>query len=730
MLILFPQNFLTMLKRSYSTAIILLITSLLWADTSFSKEGMWQPTKLKRQESTMQKLGLKIPVEKIYNENGTGLNNAVVIFGSGCTGEIISNNGLLLTNHHCGYSNIQALSTVDHNYLVDGFWAMNHQEEIPSPGLTATFVRKTEEVTDYILEGLSDTMNQEKRDKVIQERIVEVQDAYEATTKYKAEVKPFYEGNQYWVTLTETFKDVRLVGTPPNGIGKFGADTDNWMWPRMTGDFSIFRVYASPDNQPADYDVNNVPYKTKTFFSISTSGYKEGDFTMVYGFPYTTREYISSFQLAEVEQIMDPIRIESRKARLEALDKRMRNDPEVFLKYAAKQSSISNGYKKWQGELQGLAINDVMGKKQEYEREFQLYATASPKTNEDKMILPRIKAAVNGNKNALIANEYIRETVMGVEAIQQAGILNNLLMLYRNNATGSEKQTFIDKTNKNLENFYKNYDAPTDQQVFLAAMPVYLKQSDAVVSPELKKIYFNAGNDLEVWADYLFQETAVVDPKKMYDYLNNGEASDTFKFKADPAYQIYSSVTNFKKESVDPAMHSYQKTMKPLNYLYMKRQLEYLNSGRDFYPDANQTLRLTYGQVESINLGTSNQYQTTLDDLMPRHNSKVEEFNIPERLRTIYEEKDYGRWQTNGSVPINFIASNHTSGGNSGSPVLNGKGELIGLNFDRIWQGTMSDLYFDPNLCRNISVDIRYVLFIIEKYGNAAWLLKEMKLVK
>jgi len=719
-----------MTKSTAFSVTTIFIISALYSISGFGKEGMWQPGKLKRQEGNMQKMGLKIPIEKIYNEDGTGLNNAVVIFGSGCTGEIISNNGLVLTNHHCGYGTIQSLSSTEHNYLVDGFWASSNQTEIPCPGLTVRFVRKTEEVTDYVLDGVSDTMPQEQRNKIIAERVSELEKAYKKTENLDAEVKPFYEGNQYWVTLTETFSDVRLVGTPPNGIGKFGADTDNWMWPRMTGDFSMFRVYANKDNKPAAYDISNIPYKTKTFFPISTSGYKEGDFTMVYGFPYTTREYITSYQLAEVAEIMDPIRIKARNARLEVLDNAMRNNPEIFLKYAAKQSSISNGYKKWQGELQGLAINSVMEKKQAYEKDFQIAATANVDFPEDKMILPRIKAAVNGHKNALIASEYIRETVMGVEAVSQAKIFNDLLNLYRKNASSTELQYFFDESKTKLGNFYKNYDAATDQKVFLVLMPVYMNQEEQIVAPELRKIQYNAGNNYQNWANYLFQETAIIDEDKMDAFLDKPNPADTLTFKEDPAFKIYAAIADFKTKELDPALNSYEKTMAPLNYMYMKRQLEYLNSGRDFYPDANQTLRLTYGQVQSIDLGTSNQYQTTLNDLIPRHNAGVEEFNIPQKLRDLNQTKNFGRWSVNGTVPINFIASNHTSGGNSGSPVLNGKGELIGLNFDRIWQGTMSDLYYDPNLCRNISVDIRYVLFIVEKYGNASWLFKEMKLVK
>lgn len=708
---------------------ILLISSILISNFSFSKEGMWQPSKLKEQEKNMKEAGLQIPVEMIYNENGTGLNNAIVIFGRGCTGEVISKNGLVLTNHHCGYGTVQELSSEEHNYLLNGFWAKNNQEEIPCPGLTVSFVREMKDVSHFILSSIPEDATEEMREKMISDNIIALEKAYSEKYQLQAQIKPFYEGNQYWLSLIEVFKDVRMVGVPPNGIGKFGADTDNWMWPRMTGDFALFRIYASKDNKPAEYDPNNVPYRAKVFLPISTSGYKEGDFTMVYGFPYVTREYISSYQLEEVQDIMNPIRIQARKARLEAMDKNMRANPSVFLKYAAKQASISNGYKKWQGELSGLAVNNVLQKKREQERYFQKIASNSEKDTVSNLLLTRIKAVVNGSKNALKAEEYSRETVLGVEIIQKAAIFNSLLDLYRKNAV-AEIPAFFEKTKKDLENFYKNYDLKTDQDVFLALMPIYMSQGENVVAPTMKKTFGFMGEDYQKWANYLFNESALANSGRMEDYLNHVQSEDTLKLKQDPAYIIYHAVNQFKKENIDPVMANYKEKLKPLNRQFMKKQLDYFAGDKDFYPDANQTLRVTYGQVQSIDLKTSNIYQTTLEDLIPRNNPEIEEFDIPKPLIQLYEKKDYGRWQENKTVPINFIASNHTSGGNSGSPVLNSKGALIGLNFDRIWQGTMSDLYYDPNLCRNVSVDIRYVLFIMEKYGKASWLFKEMKFVK
>jgi hypothetical protein len=719
------------MMKSKRLKVVLMIAAVgLSASTLPAREGMWQPSQLKRQETDMQKLGLKIPVEKLYNDSGTGLNNAVVLFGKGCTGEMVSNNGLLFTNHHCAYSTAQSLSTGTKNYLVNGFWAASRQEELPCPGLTVSFVRKTENVTEYILKDLNDTMPEDTRNAKIKARIKELEKAYKNIQGFDAEVKPYYNGNQYWVSLMETFTDVRLVGFPPNGIGKFGADTDNWMWPRMTADFAVFRVYASKANKPAAYSLANVPYKPKTFFPINISGYKEGDFTMVYGFPAATQEYISSYQLNQVQYITDPIRIEAREKRLAVLDEAMRNNPDVFLKYAAKQSTLSNGYKKWKGEVLGLTTNDVVGKKQEYEKLFQEAASNNAAYPQDKMLLPQIQATVNGSDNALIASEYTKETVLGVEAIQQSASLQKVLNLYRSNISQEALTDSLQKMKTSVSGFYKNYDLATDHKVFDALIPLYMMQGEQVVAPKMKSLLYASGDNVTSWGKNVFNNSMTVRQDRMLKLLDDANRKDSVMIKEDPAFLIYDAVTSFSKEKIDPVLKRYNERIAPLSRIYMKRQMEYLNSGKAFYPDANQTLRLTYGKVERVDIPGSNIYQTTMDDLIPRHNASVEEFNIPQGLRNLYTSRNYGRWAVNGTMPVNFIASNHTSGGNSGSPVLNAKGELIGINFDRIWQGTMSDLYYEPSVNRNVAADIRYVLFIIEKYGNAGWLLNEMKLVK
>lgn len=714
-----------MLKRSILAAFLL--TSVpFFAE---AREGMWQPSKIKRQENEMKSLGLKIPVEELYNNEGTGLNNAVVIFGGGCTGEFVSPKGLIFTNHHCAYGTVQSLSSKEKNYLENGFYASSQYAELPCPGLKVTVIQRIEDVTKLVTKNINETMTEEQVNKSIAERIKEVESGYKRYYGNDAEVKPYYGGNEYWVNIKVVYSDVRLVAMPPNGIGKFGADTDNWMWPRMTGDFAVFRVYADKNNQPAEYSPTNVPYKPQRHFNINVGGVKKDDFTMVYGFPYTTQQYLTSYQVEQVQNIIDPIRIEARTRKLNIWNEAMRQDKSVFLKYASKQASIANGWKKWQGEVLGLKENNVIGKKQEMERTFSQYAY-SKGTEEDKMLLTNIQINVLRSNNAVRATEYIREAVLGVEAIQYSALLDRALHYYRGGLENKSLQDSLAKIKSSLRRFYKNYDAGIDKKVFAALIPLYMEQGEMVVAPKMYHLKEMSGNNYNAWANNVFSNCLIVDSTALFKILDNANPKDTVMIQKDPAYEIYSAVNTWQKEKLTPIMKRYVEQNNLLSKRYIKMQMDYKLGKKEFYPDANQTLRITYGKVSPIQLSESNIFQTTLDDLIPRHDATVEEFNIPESLRRLHISKDYGVWSENGTVPINFIATNHTSGGNSGSPVLNAYGELIGINFDRIWQGTMSDIYFDDGYCRNIAVDIRYVLFILEKHGNAGWLFDEMTLIK
>ncbi|MBX9449414.1 MAG: S46 family peptidase [Taibaiella sp.] len=706
----------------------ILIIQFIFPGNGWSQGGMWPVYDLPSREADMQNMGLQLPIDQLYNEANPALNQAVVLFGGGCTGEIISKNGLLFTNHHCGYSYGQKLSTSDQNILTEGFWAMNMEEELPCPGLEVGIVRKTIDVTESVLSGVDAKMTAEQRNKKIEQNIANYEKAYLKLNKNKVIVKPYFDGHQYYANEMETFTDVRLVGFPPNGIGKFGGDTDNWMWPRHTGDFAVFRIYADKNNQPAKYSKENIPYQPKKYFSISTQGVEEGNFSMVYGFPYRTTQFISSYQVRLIQEVTDPIRVNARGAKLAAWDKTMRKDQGVFLKYAAKQSSISNGWKKWQGEIRGLELNDVIGKKEALEIEFQRYVDNG--YPEYKGLLAEIQALILANQHAIAANEIIRETVLGIEIVTAGVYLDRLMDIYRADTFTEEgRKQAIAKLEQSMAGFYKNYDLATDQNAFDTLMPVYFNAREYEAVPaELEKLYYTNAGDFKTWRKVIYDNTFLNSYEKMKILFSSGLRHDTMLIQKDPAYQIYHLVTGYRDQNIKPKIDAYEVKLSELNRLYTEAQLKTNVYGKQLYPDANQTLRLTYGPVQGIRPYGSNTYSylTTLDEVMVKTNPDVEEFNTPQKLIRLYLDKDYGRWESNGTVPVCFLAQNHTSGGNSGSPVLNAKGELIGVNFDRIWDGTMSDIYYDPRLCRNISVDIRYVMFIIEKFGNASWLFKEM----
>lgn len=709
----------------YKTVIFILLVGI--SIPAKARKGMWLPPLLKKQEQNMQDMGLDIPVEMLYNENGTGLNNAIVLFGRGCTGEVISSEGLVLTNHHCGYGTVQGLSSKEHDYFADGFWAMNNDEELACPGLTVTFIRKMENVTSRIIGDIADTMQGAWRDTLINRRIRSLVKGYEYTTGYEATIKPYYYGNQYWVILSETYKDIRLVGFPPNGIGSFGGDTDNWMWPRHTGDFSLFRIYAGKDNKPADYNEDNKPYSPPKYFTINTGGYKEGDYTMVYGFPGYTQEYISSYQLNHIYDIIDPIRIEARTILLDTWAEQMDSSREVFLKYTSKHKRVANGWKKWQGEVRGLRLNNVMDKKRGYEMKFQGWANSDQSLPFADELLPRIGAASIAVNDLLKSEYYIREAVYGIEILRQGDDLQKMLNVMRSGLNGNALRDSLKTLADKWKGFYKNYDVVTDKEVFEALMPYYFQKCTDCVPPLFKDQYQRFGYNYEKWVNYVYGSMAA-DQDKLNAFAASASPADSNTIKADPVWQLYNAINTYREAQIKPQLTAYYDKMDYLNRLYMKSQMK-LDPYTEFFPDANLTLRLTYGKIKGIDpdgpAGYS--YQTNLDEAVAKHNPEVEEFDMPEKLRDLYARKNYGRWGVNGTVPIGFIATNHTTGGNSGSPVLNARGELIGTNFDRIWEGTMSDLYFDPNLCRNISVDIRYTMFIIDKFGGADWLFKEMK---
>jgi hypothetical protein len=625
---------------------------------------------------------------------------------------------------------VQSLSSTTNDYFAKGFWAMKQQDELPVKGLTVTFIRRMENVTDKILAGISDTMRDAVRDTIVAAHIAAVEKAYKESTHLDASIKPYYKGNQYWVTLSETYRDIRLVGFPPNGIGGFGGDVENWMWPRHTGDFSMFRVYAGPDNKPADYATSNQPYHTDQYFKLNISGYKEGDFTMVYGFPGTTDEYISSHELKQVSSITDPIAISARTRKLDAWTKHMSASRDIFLKYTSKRATVANGWKKWQGEVQGLKVNHVMKKKEANEKQFQKWAESNNTLPFAASLLTRIRQAAEGADSLIYTDQYNKECPLAVELIQQGATLDNMMACFRLHLSDNDLKDTLSKMAAGTVGFYKNFDPLTDKDVFVTLMSLYLDKCPG--APEYYRQKYAAHNHImEAWANDAYTNSMVASQNRLTTFAANATAADSTKITADPAWQLYNAVATTRKEKVTPRLKEYYAQMRYLNRLYLEAQMQQ-NKKKEFYPDANLTLRLSYGEVAGLKPEGSSQYswQTHLGEVVALDDTASDVFRVPAKLKQLYNTKDFGQWAVNGDVPVAFLASNHTSGGNSGSPVLNSRGELIGTNFDRAYEGTMSDYYFDPDRCRNISVDIRYTLFIIEKFGSAGWLLDEMKLVK
>ena len=682
-------------------------------------EGMWIPLLIKDRIADMQKNGFKLTADDVYSINQACLKDAIVHFGGGCTGEIISDKGLLITNHHCGFGQIQSHSTVEHDYLRDGFWAMNLAEELPNQSLTVRFLVRMEDVTDQVLKSYNTSMSEEERIKLVADNSKVIEDKAVEGTHYTARISPFYYGNQYFLFVYETYTDVRLVGAPPSSIGKFGGDTDNWMWPRHTGDFALFRVYAGKDNKPAPYSKDNVPYVPKKSLVISTKGVKEGDFTMVYGYPGRTQEYLHSAAVDYVE-FSNPHKIAMRTLRLDVQAEEMNKSQAVRIQYASKNSGVSNSWKKWQGEALGLGKMKVVDSKKAFERDFAGWAANKPEYNG---LLDKFAKLYEEQKPLSYANDFHAEAITSNEIIR---LSNTVISAIERNSRMSPEVS-AKNIKEILASFYKNYYMPIDKKSFIALLDYYDKYAIKEFKPQLFKEWISKYGSVSGVADYIFDNSILASESKAMKALENGV--DAAAFRNDPAYIFYTAFDEMLVKNISPRLREINTELNLLYRTYMKGQMEF-RSDKIFYPDANSTLRVTYGKVGGYSPADAVYYLpvSTLDGVMQKDNPNIYDYDVPQKLRDIYASKDFGRWEVNGTVPVCFIASNHTSGGNSGSPVLNDKGELIGVNFDRVWEGTMSDLAYDPDICRNISIDIRYALFVIDKVAGASHLLDEMKL--
>ena len=700
---------------------LLFTLSLTWVHAD---EGMWLPSLISQRIKEMQKNGFKLTAEDVYSINKACLKDAIVQFGSGCTGELISGDGLLLTNHHCGFSQIQSHSSVEHDYLRDGFWAMNRSEELPNKGLSVRFLVRMEDVTDSVLQGVTNGMDEEARTQLVRANIAAVQSKAIEGTHYQARVESLYFGNQYFLFVSEIFPDVRLVGAPPSAIGKFGGDTDNWMWPRHTGDFSLFRVYASPDNKPAPYSLSNVPYKPKKFLTISLKGVKENDFTMVYGYPGRTQQYVHSGYVRYVQE-SNPHKIKLRTLRLDIMNAEMDRSPAVRIQYASKNASVANSWKKWQGETKGLIRLQTSAQKEAFEERFTVWATDKPQY---ASLVTQLQKLYEELAPYSFAADYHNEALVCVELVRAAGALSQLLT--REEQANSNAEKVRNLVSEQLESFFKDYYLPIDQRSFVVLMREYLMNVPARFhAPIIAEQITKHGYSIEMWADELFSSSLFASKEQAMERLRRSDFVEVLK--QDPAIQLHAAYTNQYNQFVSPKVLEINNAITLLYRDYMKGQMEFQKS-KVFYPDANSTLRVAYGRVNGYKPMDAVYYepQSTIEGIMEKDNPDIYDYDVPQKLREIYQNKEYGRWAVNGTVPVCFIATNHTSGGNSGSPVLNASGALIGINFDRVWEGTMSDIAFDPTVCRNISVDIRYILFVIDKVAGAGYLLDEMKFAK
>ena len=709
--------------------ITLLLTIILTFSIGIAKagEGMWIPMLLQYNEKEMQEMGMRITAEDIYSINHSSLKDAIVLFGGGCTGEIVSDQGLLLTNHHCGYSYIQKHSSVEHDYLTKGFWAMNMGEELPCPGLSVTFLREMRDVTERVLEGITIDTPEEERQAKVEENIKKIIAEVEKETKYKVSIKPYFLGNEYYLLLNEVYTDVRLVGCPPSNIGKFGGDTDNWVWPRHTGDFSIFRVYADKDGHPAVYDKDNVPYKPAKHLDISLKGAEEGNFAFVFGYPAHTNEYLPSVAVDQEANLIDPIMVDLRGKVLDIYNKYQEQDPKVRIQYAAKHANIGNGWKKWMGVTEGINHFHGIEKKQAYERDFYDWAMAS----RSRYMYVNLPKQFKDNYKALepfeLAYTDMAEAGLRIELISFAGRFARL-----SEVTKDTPQEDIDRMTTNLkataETFFKDYYEPIDREVAVMLLNEYMKAQPA----DFRPAFLNDIKDVNAFVDNLFNKTMFTDKDKVNELLCNFKVKDAKKLANDPALKVYQSLIGFYRSEVYDHIKALNNDNDRLQRIYMKGQME-MQPEKRFSPDANFTLRVTYGKVEGFKPkdGMTYRHFTTLEGIMQKENPDIYDYVVEPRLKELYNKKDYGRYaDKDGTMHVAFTASVHTTGGNSGSPILNADGQLLGLNFDRCWEGTMSDLIYDPAICRNISVDIRYVLFIIDKFAGAGHLIDEMTIVE
>jgi hypothetical protein len=694
-------------------------------------EGMWLlPLIEKLNIGKMTELGLKLSAEDIYSLNKACIKDAVVIFGGGCTGEIVSSQGLLLTNHHCGYGEIQAHSTVDHDYLKDGYWAMTRDQELPDPGLSVTFLLRIEDVTDQVLANVKEGMSEQDRNAAITEARSAIEKKASEGNGYRVSVSSFYGGNNFYLLVYERYLDVRFVGAPPSSIGKFGFDTDNWEWPRHTGDFSVFRVYSGPDGKPAQYSKDNIPLKPKYWLPVSIKDLNKGDFAMILGYPGRTQRYATSYEVDELLKITHPNRIKIRGIRQEILMADMQADPKVNIQYASKYSGSSNYWKYSIGQKAGLERLNVKAKKQEIENQFNTWVAADPSRKAKYGdALNMIRTAVEGRADYANAQQYISECYMQGCELLQLSMAANTLMNAIKSGDSKQIQDVTARLKNNIGSFYKDYNPPTDQKAMKAMLKLYRSDIPGKFQPDF---YANLvdkkfkGN-IDKFVDNIFAKSIFVNEAKFTAFLDNPVLKT---IENDPVYVAATSINKISAE-VSKGLSQFDGNLTTGRRLWIEAMREMMPE-KTLYPDANFSMRLTYGTIQDYDPkdAVTYKYYTTLQGVVDKYNPGDYEFDVPQRLIDLNNKKEFGRYASKkGYMPVCFLTTNDITGGNSGSPVLNGNGELIGLAFDGNWEAMSGDVAYEPALQRTIVVDVRYVLWIMDVYAGAKHLVDEMTLV-
>jgi len=717
------------MKRIFLVVVTL---GLLWQGTARADEGMWLPALIQKLNiGDMKKMGLELSADDIYNINQSSLKDAVVALDHGsCTAELVSPKGLLLTNHHCGFGEIQAHSSVEHDYLRDGFWAKSMEEELPNPGKTVSFLIRVEDVTDRVLEGVEFNAPDDERKEKIQKASFEIQKEASADNDYEARVQSLFEGNKYYLFVYETYRDVRLVGAPPASIGKFGGDTDNWMWPRHTGDFSIFRVYCSPDGKPADYSPDNVPLEPKHYLPISLDGYEDGDFAMVMGYPGRTNRYKTSFGVEYTMNVTNTVRINARSVKLAILKDYMNSSQKANIQYASKYARSSNYYKYSIGQNKGLEALDVVEKKKALESKFTEWVDAdADRTEKYGKALEMIEDSYREQRDD-VASEYLMETMFrGPELFAFCMSMKGLHEALKSGNSEDRIQANVERIRSRVDEFFKDYDAATDEKVAAALIDVYKKNVDPAFYPtffaDINKKYKGDAADFMA---YVFGKTVFADQQKLEAFLNDPSLKVMDK---DPAFQVAESI--FRQATIlGEIVNRTSGGLQEGRRLFVAGLME-MEKDRKFYPDANSTMRLTYGTVGDYipRDGVKYDFYTTLKGYIEKEIPGDDEFDVPARLKDLYYAKDFGDYaDENGELRTCFTTNNDITGGNSGSPVINGKGQLMGIAFDGNWEAMSGDIAFEPELQKCICVDIRFVLWTIDKFAGAKNLIDEMTLVK